>query len=362
MTSGVAAAIVSRPVDTADSLTEVFAKLAVPEYLPRLLETMESPSGVDEELWGPLVARDLEPYFADAAAGEVAAMLEACGASLAPVPILGHHLLGRRLLGELGCRVTADRTLGDGHTVALAVPITEVLWRTADSGFTVRSGRLHGTVEYVVDAQSAQCLLVPAEGSLYLVDAGGPGVDTTQLTTLDISRRLSAITIDGVRGRLLSYDATPAIRATLTMALAALAAQQVGTAQRALATTVEHLNNRRQFGQVLGSLPSLQHRVAEIWVRATLARAAAHQAVDRALARADDAELAACTAFALCSRTAVLAAEESVQLHGARGLRWDYLPGLLLKRARTTAAYLGGVSAVRERAALLAGITLPDQS
>lgn len=346
--------------DTVAGLTELFTGLHSEQGFSRVLATLESATGVDTELWEALAANPIDQRLAEGSADEITALMESFGGSLVPLPLLGHHAIALPLLTALGAHEVADRVRARSQTIAAAVAITEPWWDPARTGISGDSAGLSGTVDFVADATVAHQLLVPAGDRLYLVETSDPAVTVRGADTLDMTRRLATVELRGVPGVLLSEDAGPAIRATLSRIPAFVAAEQVGIAQRALTITVAHLNSRRQFGTLLGALPSLQHRLAEIWVRLTLARASARHALEHTGTGAADAEQLGCSALALCSRTAVLATEECVQLHGARGLRWDNPPGLLLKRSRSAAAYFGGTTTLRRRAGALAGIEPPQ--
>lgn len=345
--------------DTVGSLTELFTGMHSEQGFSRVLATLETATGVDTELWDGLASKPIDLQLAEGSADEITALLESFGASLAPLPLLGHHAIALPLLSALGAHEVAARVRARSHTIAVAVAITAPWWEPVGAAIAGDSEGLHGTIDFVADATVAHQLLVPVDDRLYLVDTGDAAVTVRGADTLDMTRRLATVDLRGVAGVLVSEDAGPAIRASLNRIPAFVAAEQVGVAQRALTITVAHLNSRRQFGTLLGALPSLQHRLAEIWVRLTLARASARHALEHARTGAADAEQLGCSALALCSRTAVLATEECVQLHGARGLRWDHPPGLLLKRARSAAAYFGGTTALRRRAGALAGIEPP---
>jgi alkylation response protein AidB-like acyl-CoA dehydrogenase len=107
----------------------------------------------------------------------------------------------------------------------------------------------------------------------------------------------------------------------------------------------------------VGSFQALKHRLAELWVDLTQARAAARYAA--VCAATDDADLAvaASLAHAYCSPVAVRAAEECVQLHGGIGFTWEHPAHLYLKRAKSSALAYGPPD--RHRAALADLVNLP---
>ena len=120
----------------------------------------------------------------------------------------------------LGAGIAADllRRLADGTVTAdLAVDVS--LAPSAPFPADVRlSGprpgdaaagivRLRGTIMSVPDALPASVLLVPAEGvpnGLYLVEVTAPGVHRAPVTSLDMTRQLCDITLDGAPARQLA--------------------------------------------------------------------------------------------------------------------------------------------------------------
>ena len=72
----------------------------------------------------------------------------------------------------------------------------------------------------------------------------------------------------------------------------ALAAEQVGGAQRVLDMTVDYAKIRQQFGRPIGSFQAVKHRLADMLVEVEAARSAAYDAARAVADEADDLELA----------------------------------------------------------------------
>ncbi len=137
-----------------------------------------------------------------------------------------------------------------------------------------------------------------------------------------------------------------------------LAAEQLGVAQWCLDTTVEYAKTRRQFARPIGSYQAIKHRLADLWVAITEARAVSRYAADCLATDDPDTPVAAALAQAFCGPVAVKAAEECVQLHGGIGFTWEHPAHLYLKRAKSSAIALG--SADRHRMALAKLVNLDD--
>jgi len=221
---------------------------------------------------------------------------------------------------------------------------------------------LRGTIPAVADALPADVLLVPAEGvpnAVYLVEATAPGVHRTPVVSLDMTRQLCDISLDGAPARqvVVGGAAAAAVDAGLTAGAAVLAAEQLGLAQRCLDMTVGYLKERRQFARPIGSFQALKHRLADLWTMITQARAASRYAA-ACLADGDpDAPVAVALAKSACCEAAVTAAQECVQLHGGIGFTWEHPAHLYLKRAK--AASIGFGTPGAHLAALAGLVNLP---
>jgi alkylation response protein AidB-like acyl-CoA dehydrogenase len=320
--------------------------------------------GIDLGLAGLLIPE--EQGGAGAGVREAAVVLEELGFAVAPVPFLTSAVIATTVLLE--CAREADSevisdlmsSLASGeHTAALLVPLS-----TARNGrlafFTVdAAGSLTGAATSVAGALEADTLLVPVavDGgvALYAVDATAAGL--TPVSSLDMSRGLADVRLDGVPGRLLADDAEAAMRTGLDTGAALLASEQVGIARWCLEATVSYLKTRRQFGRVVGGFQALKHRLADLYAAVESGTAAAHYAAAALAAGDPDWLVAASVAQAYCGDLAVCAAEEALQLHGGIGMTWEHPTHLYLKRAKADQIALGTPSA--HRAALAGFVDLP---
>ncbi|SDY41120.1 Acyl-CoA dehydrogenase [Amycolatopsis xylanica] len=300
-----------------------------------------------------------------ASAREVAVVLEELGRSVAPVPFLGSAVLATSaLLGaDTSSSVVAELLgrLASGDLIAaLAIPLTTAPGGDFPSTVSVATdGTLTGRVTTVADASAAEVILVPAVGAdgpaLYAVEASA--VSVTQLTSLDLTRRLSTVELSGAAGRLVPGSAEAAVQHALTTAAGLLASEQLGVAEWCLNETVAYLKTRYQFGRPVGSFQALKHRLADLYLAVVNARAAARYAADSLATASEDVHVAVAVAQARCSPIAVKAAEEAIQLHGGIGMTWEHPAHLYLKRAKSDELALG--TAGRHRAALAGLINLP---
>lgn len=301
---------------------------------------------------------------------EAAVVAEETGRVVAPVPFLGSGVVATSALLSAGDGELLAALADGAATAALAVPFgySPGAWQEP----TVRVGpspagqpaghSLTGTVPGIADALPADVLLVPADGvpyGLYAVRPGDAGVSVTPVVSLDMTRQLADLCLDGVQARRIAAGevAERAVAAALSAGAAMLASELLGTAERCLEMTVAYLKERCQFGRPVGSFQALKHRVADLWVAVAQARAAARYAA-ACLADGDpDTGVAIALAKATCSDVAVRTAQECVQLHGGIGFTWEHPAHLYLKRAKS--ASIGFGTADMHRQSLAALVNLP---
>jgi alkylation response protein AidB-like acyl-CoA dehydrogenase len=251
-----------------------------------------------------------------------------------------------------------------GAAVPGTAPVPGVRVNPGRPGDPRGMARLTGDVTGVGDALIADVLLVPADGvpfCLFAVDAGAPGVTRTPVVSLDPTRPLADLSFDDALARPLATG-EPAERAAadaLTAGAAMMASEQLGVAQRCLDMTVAYVKERRQFARPVGSFQAVKHRLADVWVAVTQARAAARYAAACLTGADPDTPVAVALAKAACGDAAVAAAQECVQLHGGIGFTWEHPAHILLKRAKSGSVAFGTPDRHRAVLARLAGLPPP---
>ncbi|KOU63437.1 acyl-CoA dehydrogenase [Streptomyces sp. MMG1533] len=286
---------------------------------------------------------------------EAAVVLEELGRAVAPVPYLTSAVVATEAL--LACE--ADDLLADlasGRRIGALAVALNVAPGGAYQTVRLEDGTLHGKLTGIADAAAADVLLVPVgDGGLYAVDADA--VSITPQVSLDLTRPLATVTLDGAAARRIG-DAEPAVRRALRAGAGLLASEQLGLADWALTETVRYLKDRKQFNRPVGGFQALKHRLAQLWLEVVNLRAAARGAAD-ALATGEDADLAVSVAQAYAGSVAVHAAEEAVQLHGGIGMTWEHPAHLYLKRSKADSIAYGTAGAHREAVAELVGLQAP---
>lgn len=286
---------------------------------------------------------------------EAAVVLEELGRAVAPVPYLTSAVVATEALLACGTEDLLAELASGRRIGALAVS----LHVAAGGAYKVvrhEGGSLHGELTGIADATAADVLLVPADdGGLYAVDASSATV--TPQVSLDLTRPLATVTLDGAPGRLLG-DAEPAVRRALRSGAGLLASEQLGLADWTLTETVRYLKERKQFNRSVGGFQALKHRLAQLWLEVVNLRAAARNAAD-ALASGEDADVAVAVAQSYAASVAVHAAEEALQLHAGIGMTWEHPVHLYLKRAKADSIAYGTAGAHRAALAELVDLQAP---
>jgi len=335
---------------------------------------LDSQAPHDRRLWADLagvvgLAGLLVPEErggAGASAREVAVVLEELGRGVAAVPFLTSAVVATTALLAVPRSTAVDGSLArlaaGESTGVLALPLSTPPGASWPSAVALDGDRLRGTVTSVADGELADVVLVPAVRDDVPVLALADGAVATPRPSLDQTRRLADLAVDGAAATVVAEgeEAVAAVRAALVTGAGLLASEQLGVAGWCLEETVAYVKVRTQFGRPVGSFQALKHRLADVWLEVTSLRAAARYAADR-LARASAAdpetELAVAVAQAYASNVAVHAAEEALQLHGGIGMTWEHPVHVRLKRAKADQLAFG--TAGRHRARIAALVDLP---
>ncbi|MEE9379996.1 MAG: acyl-CoA dehydrogenase family protein [Hyphomonadaceae bacterium] len=304
------------------------------------------------------------------------AILEAQGRTLAATPLLQTALIGASALQLGGTEAQQSEWLpkiSSGETsFALALdegahhaPLnvsTEA--ESNGQGFT-----LNGAKRFVPDGHHADMLIVVARTfgasgdrhglTLFLVPKDADGLSVQPLTTVD-SHGAANLTLDGVHvpeSHVLGPvdEGADILEPLLDRARIGLAAEMLGSATAAFEMTLDYLQTRKQFGQLIGSFQSLQHRAAKMFSELELTRSCVGAGLNAIDENRNDISELACLAKAKAGETLHLVTIECVQMHGGIGMTDEHDSGLYLKRARVTEALYGSASFHRDRFASLNG-------
>lgn len=292
-------------------LRETVAALVAKHADPAAVRAaMESERGYDESLWQLLceqvgAAALVIPEELGGAGGELAdaaAVLQELGRNLVPSPLLGSTLAELALLSALKPDAETLQGLAEGTSI----------------------GALVLDADYVVNGDTADVVVAVEDGQLvrWTRFAAEP------VTTMDPTRRLGRVRPEQTEA--IGTDPGLADQAAIL-----LAAEQIGAAERCLELTVEYTKSRVQFGRPIGSFQALKHRMADLYVAISAAKAVVNDACN------DPTPTNAATARSAASEALCAVAAEGIQLHGGIAITWEHDMHLYFKRAHGSAHLLG---------------------
>jgi alkylation response protein AidB-like acyl-CoA dehydrogenase len=257
--------------------------------------------------------------------------------------------------------------IADGELTA-TLAVTEDDGRWDESGIRLEASRsqagwvLTGHKAYVIDGATADLILTPAQTGegigIFAVQGSAPGVTRTSLAVLDPTRKQARVEFARAPARMIGQagDGWRVTARALSLAAVALAAEQVGGAQRLLDMTVGYAKIRQQFGRPIGSFQAIKHKCTDMLIEIEAARSAAYAAASAAAGDAQDARVKGSLAKAYCSDAYVHAASEAIQIHGGIGFTWEHPAHLYYRRAKTSQLYLGDAHYHRRLLTRLIGI------
>jgi alkylation response protein AidB-like acyl-CoA dehydrogenase len=290
-----------------DTVRDLVTKHAGPEAVRA---AMESERGYDDSLWKLLceqvgAAALIVPEELGGAGGELAdaaTVLRELGRGLVPTPLLGTTLAELALLAADDVDAETLSALAEGSSIGAVV---------FDPG-------------YVVNGDIADVIIAAEDGRLSRWTA----FTAERVDTMDPTRRLASVTAQH------TMPLGPDPRMADTAAIL-LAAEQIGAAERCLELTVQYTKQRVQFGRPIGSFQALKHRMADLYVALSAARAVVDDAV------AEPSSTTAALARVTATEAFSAVAAEAIQMHGGIAITWEHDIQLYFKRAHGCAQLLG---------------------
>jgi alkylation response protein AidB-like acyl-CoA dehydrogenase len=175
---------------------------------------------------------------------------------------------------------------------------------------------------------------------------------------MDQTRKQAKLEFDSVAGELIGTEGEGwvVLSTVLDLAAVALAAEQVGGAQKCLDMSVEYAKVRVQFGRPIGSFQAIKHKCADMLLEVESGKSAAYYAGWCASEMNDELPSVASLAKAYCSDAYFHAAAENIQIHGGIGFTWEHPAHLYFKRAKSSELLFGDPTYHRELLAQRIGI------
>jgi alkylation response protein AidB-like acyl-CoA dehydrogenase len=338
-------------VDFAFSEEQDMLRAAAREWLSdrypaeRVAALADSDAGWDPASWGELTGLGwLDPEL-DVL--DHAVLAEESGYFLLPGPWLSSVALALPALGSPPKRPTTLAWADDA-----ASRLRDAAWSVAcRADDDVDGWRLTGIKRAVPDLGIAEEVVVVARTAervaLFRVDLSVNQEAVRPLSTVDGTRRLGELRLDGTPAEPIDAPAADVLTPVRRRASALLACEAVGVAQRALDLAVEYAKTRTQFGRPIGSYQGVSHRLSNGYAALQLARSLAYRAAWCVSAGDPAVDEAVASARIAAARAAVGGCEEAIQSMGGIGFTWDHPLHRFYKRAQWIAAFDGTPAAQR---------------
>jgi alkylation response protein AidB-like acyl-CoA dehydrogenase len=301
---------------------------------------------------------------------ELTVVFEEMGRALLCAPFFSGVALAANLLlasGDEAAKAELLPGIAAGTRIA-TVALAEASGAWDEAGVTVPATRaadgwtIDGEKSFVIDGHLADLVLVAARTdagvSVFAVEQGADGFTSTPLATMDQTRKQAKLSFARTPARLVGTEGEgwAAISKMLDLAVVALAAEQVGGAQRVLDMAVDYAKVRVQFGRPIGSFQAIKHKCADMLLEVESAKSAAYYAGWAAADDSDELPVVASLAKSYCSEAYFHAAAENIQIHGGIGFTWDYPAHLYFKRAKSSELLFGDPAYHRELLAQRIGL------
>jgi alkylation response protein AidB-like acyl-CoA dehydrogenase len=199
----------------------------------------------------------------------------------------------------------------------------------------------------VLDAASADTFLALQGDALVT----GPGVVNVR-PGIDPTRGFGDVRLGDVT--VLAADARLRWERAERVAQIILAAEDLGTAQRAVEVGVAYAKERQAFGRAIGSYQAVKHALVDAFVGVEQLRSIVWWAAWAADEAPDELPLAAAAAKGLAATVLEQATETLIQVHGGIGFTWEHDAHLYWRRAKVDRLLLGDDIAAFDTVARLA--------
>ena len=341
-------------------------------------EQMETEAGYDAAVWTQMAEQmGLQGLVIPEEHGgsgygfvELGIILEEMGRALLCAPFFSTVVLAGQTLihsGDSAAQAAHLPGIASGETIA-TLAYTEPSGKWDEAGVTMQATAsgdgftLSGTKMFVIDGHTANLIIVAARTgkgvSLFTVAGDAAGLTRTALSTMDQTRKQAKLEFANTPATLLGTEGEgwTVLSKVLDLAAVALAAEQVGGAQKVLDMAVEYAKVRVQFGRPIGSFQAIKHKCADMLLEVESAKSAAYYGMWCAAELNDELPSVASLAKAYCSEAYFHAAAENIQIHGGIGFTWEHPAHLYFKRAKSSELLFGDPTYHRELLAQRIGI------
>ena len=319
---------------------------------------LDGDASYDAELWGKIAEMGWTATVIPEAHGglglsylELCVIAEELGRAVAPVPFSSSAYLATEALLLAGSAAQQEKwlpKLATGEaigTIAMAEGRGQLT--PGKIATTASNGSLSGTKLPVVDGDIADFAVVVARSdsgdgaSLQLVELAG--TERTIVPTLDPTRSHARIVFDGAAAEPLGPDGEgwALVQRLLDGAAVLFAWEQVGGSEAALEQAKEYAMGRYAFGRPIAGYQAIKHKLANVYVKNTLAKSNCYYGAWALSTGAAELPLAAATARVGGIQAYYFASKENIQTHGGMGFTWEFDCQFFYRRAKLLSVNIG---------------------
>ena len=212
-------------------------------------------------------------------------------------------------------------------------------------------GRISGVKLPVPDGGAAGVAVVVASNGLYLVDLAQDGVAVADVPTLDPTRGHNRIDFAGAQAEPLGdpADGWALTEKILDRAAVLFAWEQVGGSEACLEMAKEYALGRYAFGRPIASYQAIKHKLANMYVKNTLAKSNCYYGAWALNTDASELTLASATARVSATQAYYFASKENIQTHGGMGYTWEFDCQFYYRRAKLLSVNVGSEAYWQDR-------------
>ncbi len=283
----------------------------------------------------------------------------ALGSGTAPVPFAGSYIMAPLAINLAGDDAQKNIWLPKiaGGECVIGVGLSEYVGAREDAGIEFSNGKLSGRSLFLIDGKNADgYLLANKSGELFLLDSSNPGIEITELVTVDKTRVSVELVMENVEAEVLpgSNDKT-VIEKVLDAGRLMIAADTVGAAQVMLNKSVAYSLERKQFGRLIGSFQAVKHMCAEMAAELEPCHSMIWHAAHCQDNVPEEARLMACQTKAHVSEVGKQVSKTATEVHGGMGFTDELGLHYWFKRIGLNRQLLGSPELIREEAGRLQG-------
>jgi len=297
--------------------------------------------GAAREVYGELAELGLTALAVPEAQGgmgfgpvEAMVVMEELGRGLVSAPFAAGALVAPALLaqGETSVGQTWLPRIADGSALVVLAHQERAaryeLSRCAAKAVADGQGwQISGHKSVVPAGDEADAFIVPAvlDGSiaLFMAARDATGLQVQAYPTQD-GAQAAELRFEKAPAALITREGLNSLEWAQDIAIAALAAEAVGVMDRLVATTIDYLNTRKQFGVALSTFQALRHRVADVKMQLELGRSMSYYATLKLSEPTAQRRRALSQAKIQINQSARFVGQQCVQLHGGIGVTDEY--------------------------------------